>query len=121
MVTQYPHELVQYIIPESVINPATGDYYTDNTVNQVVNISSCRAEANSEGRKFSNEDGEAYIYQFTVYLPSSVADIAAGTTVQILQKKRWVEGGTVYYVNQTLFSGAVKRFSRGQLNCRLWV
>lgn len=108
MVGQYPHNLIVVDIPDSTFDEETGNYIPADPLG-VLPFSPCRAEANSEGRKFSNADGEAYIYQFTVYLPSTAGNITAGTNVKIQDDET------------EIFSGTVKRFLRGQINCRLWV
>lgn len=113
MVTsQYPHQLHydggQYA---TVQKDANGRFIqpTQATSPQVLN---CRAEV-SEGssgvRLTVGTDGQQTDFLFTVYLPSGILYIPAGTAVEIR------EGGSL------IGQGKVKRFNRGTFHNRLWI
>jgi len=105
MVKQYPHQLKVFNTPDAT-QDENGNF--SNSVPTLMQTVECRAEVNGGG-KFTTVDGEAYSFQFAVFMPLSSPDLAVGGFVQIKSGE------------SELFSGEVKRFSRGQLNCRLWV
>jgi hypothetical protein len=104
MVVQYPHTL--HAVSTSSSLDGNGDW-TENTHTTVEQP--CRAEANSKGDTVKTVDGESANYDWDVFLPSSASDVVPGTHVELRN-------------GETAFStGIVKRFVRGQFNCRLWL
>jgi hypothetical protein len=69
----------------------------------------CRFETNDRGAIVATDDGAEIVYDGIIYLPLPADQIAPGTTVQVL------DGVTV------LSNRTVKKFSRGQLNARIWL
>lgn len=69
----------------------------------------CRAELNTQAKKIVLPDGTAYEYSSLIFCALSTPDIEPGCNVLVMD-------GTV-----TRIEGIVKMFSRGQLNCRIWV
>lgn len=69
----------------------------------------CRAEINTSAKQIILQDGTSYIYSSLIYCPKEVPDLQPGTKILITD-------GTI-----TRVEGIVKSFSRGQLNCRIWV
>jgi hypothetical protein len=105
MVKQYPHRLV--------ITTATGSVQ-DGNGNWVPGSSStiektCRAEPNNKNAQVKTADGTAVIFDFTVYLPLPVDSIAVGANV------------SVYNGIELIGKNTVKRFTKGQLNARVWL
>lgn len=83
--------------------PEPGDL---KTVNQ-----ECRAEANSQDNKVSTKDGTKIDFSFMVYLPKDCVEFNYGQKVTIKDNLS----------NEVIGEADVKRFFRGQMNCRLWV
>lgn len=103
---QYPHKLV--------LN-TTASSSQDNEGNWQPGSSSsvevtCRAEPNAKGSVLKGADGVNVVYDWTVYMPLPVADIAAGTMVEIQD----INGNKIG-------EGKVARFSRGTFNARVWI
>jgi hypothetical protein len=106
MVVQYPHKLVL---------TSVGNSSQDGNGNWIAGSPSsleiiCRAEANDKGRSIQTGDGIQIIYAWLIYAPIPIADIVHGTKVVIQDENDNQIGG-----------GDVKRFSKGQLNARIWL
>lgn len=69
----------------------------------------CRAEINSQAKQIILADGTAYQYSSLIYCPLETPDLQPGTNILVTD-------GTL-----TRIEGKVMGFSRGQLNCRIWV
>jgi hypothetical protein len=108
MVRQYPHEIYEVVVATQSELDENGNFTSLGDPEQVF-VGQCRAEANSEGKRFAGPDGEAFIYQFVVYMPKPARTILPGATVKISSNGR------------NIFSGQVKRTHEGLLNFRLWV
>lgn len=70
----------------------------------------CRAEINSQAKQIVLQDGTAYTYSSLIYCPLATPDIEPGTNILVVDQD-----------NKTRIEGQVKGFSRGELNCRIWV
>lgn len=105
MIKQYPHRLVITTTTGSV-QDGNGNWEPGSTS---TTEKACRAEPNSKNAQVKTADGTAVIFDFTVYLPLPVDSIAVGTTV------------SVYSGNDLLGKNTVKRFTKGQLNARVWL
>jgi hypothetical protein len=105
MVRQYPHRLV--------ITTVSGSTQDGNGNWQAVTTSTiektCRAEPNNKNAQIKAVDGTAIVFDFTVYMPLPVDIIAVGSKVSL------------YNGDELLSTNTVKRFSKGQLNARLWL
>ena len=108
MVTQYPHTLYIVGINNSTQN-ADGDFEKPLPGPEEF-AGDCRAEANSEGRKFSGPDGITYIFQFAIYMKQPLLPLEAGMPIKVYNKAK-----------ETIFDGTIKRVHQGQLNFRIWV
>lgn len=105
MVKQYLHTLTVTATAAATKN-GSGNWVpgSETTVDYA-----CRAEP-SKGNVFvTGDDGEKIYYEWVVYLPLPVNDFVPGTSVTLKN------GASVLSSNQ------VKRFSRGQLNARIWL
>lgn len=105
MVKQYPHTLSIETVTSGG-RDAEGDFITSAPV---LTQSECRAEVNDQGRTVIADDGLRLDYSWILYLPLSVAHIPVGVMVE------------VYSGAELLLTATVKRFSRGQLNARVWL
>lgn len=107
MVTQYPHII-------SIQSKAT-DATQDGNGNWIpgsdgpTTTLSCRAESASGNGYIVGIEGQVINYSWIVYFPQSVPAIKTGSSVTVMN-------GT-----EVVCSDTVKRFSRGQLNCRAWL
>jgi hypothetical protein len=103
---QYPHQLIATTFEQ--------DAEQDDNGNWVVPDSSlltqlCRAEPNSKGSFITGVDGKQIVYAWNIYLPLPVTELKPGTKVSIEWNGNKIGQGTVI------------RFSRGQLNARIWL
>jgi hypothetical protein len=105
VVKQYPHILKLISIAESS-QDGNGNWIPGG---QTEVERSCRFETNAKGALVATDDGETVVYDGIIYLPLPADQISIGTTVQVL------DGATV------LSNRSVKKFSRGQLNARIWL
>lgn len=105
MVKQYPHRLVITTKTGST-QDGNGNWLpgTDTTIEK-----GCRAEPNGRNATVNSADGTAIVYDFNVYLPLPIDNIAVGAIAQ------------VYNGDTLLCKSTVKRFNKGQLNARLWL
>ncbi len=106
MVIQYPHILKSTSVNAGTIDD-NGDYVpgTGNTETE----QPCRAES-SDGNGYLNmPDGKRTDYSWIVYLPQDAARVLTGTKAVVMDGL------------ETILTDTVKRFSRGQLNCRIWL
>lgn len=105
MVKQYPHTLKQTVVGESV-QDGSGNWVPSA---ETITEKDCRFEPSSGDAFVKLDNGTTVMYDGIVYLPLPAADIAPGTSIEVMN------GATV------LSKGTVKRFSAGQLNARLWL
>lgn len=101
MVVQYPHTLIVTTQSSNAVQDANGNWIQGS--NAISEPLPCRAEPNGN-RSIVLPDGTQQVFAFMVYLPLNTPDIAIGSKVQL-----------------NAGSYQVKQFSRGQLNCRLWL
>lgn len=105
MVKQYPHTLTVKVAAAATKN-ASGNWVTGS---ETTADYACRAEP-SKGNVFvTGDDGEKIYCEWVVYLPLPVNDFVPGAAVALKN------GASILSSNQ------VKRFSRGQLNARIWL
>lgn len=107
MVTQYSHKLILAIAASST-QDSNGNWIAGSPSTQVE--ITCRAEPNGKGAFLKAADGTQIIFDWTVYMPLPVNDIAPGTPAEIKDAS-----------GVTIGKGIVARFSRGQLNARVWI
>lgn len=108
MVGQYPHILFALVDAPATQNPATGDWVPGSSSN--VELSECRLEPGGGGNLITLTDGSQYAFQNIVYIPLSAQSLKEGDRVRVTDDDANV-----------LCEAPVKRFSRGQLNMRLWL
>lgn len=108
MVEQYPYKLFVSEVSESTFNEETGDWIAQNAIWRDFGV--CRDEGNGSGRKVVTTDGELYVYFWTIYCPISVEEIKKGSMVRVMDKDGNIRA-----------EKRIVRFSKGQLNCRLWL
>lgn len=108
MVKQYPYKLFLSTFSGQPERDADGNYVkgTEN----FTEIGKCRDEAGSPGQFTTTADGQKVEFSWIVYAPKDSPDIPYGKTVKVED-----EAGNIRAL------GTVKRFYRGQLNCRLWL
>lgn len=105
MVKQYPHRLV-ITTKSGSTQDGNGNWVpgTDTIIEK-----GCRAEPNGRNATVKAADGTAIVFDYTVYLPLPIDTIVVGSKVD------------VYSGGELLATNTVKRFTRGQLNARLWL
>lgn len=108
MVEQYPYKLFVSEVGESEQDEQTGDWITTDAVWKDFGV--CRDEGNGAGRKVVTTDGELYVYFWTIYCPLSVEEIKKGSMVKVVD-----EDGKIRAEKR------IVKFSKGQLNCRIWL
>ncbi len=104
--SQYPHLIVLTTVSDTV-QDAQGNW-TAGTV-ETLEALRCRFEANSKGAMIPSADGTKVDFDGTVYMPLPVLDILPGTKA------------VVYNNAKVLSNNKIIRFSKGQLNARLWL
>ncbi|GAA4338486.1 hypothetical protein GCM10023149_48480 [Mucilaginibacter gynuensis] len=107
MIRKRPHTLKYVSKGDVPIQDGDGNWIPG-TAGESVELG-CRYEPNGAGRSINGTDGTVVIYNGIVYLPSRSDAIPFGITVEVF------EG------DEKIASGSVLRFSKGQMNCRLWV
>jgi len=108
MVTQYPHT-IEFIKISEGARDSEGDWKPGKTK---AKTKPCRAEpatGNTGNSYISAANGERINYNWLVYLPLPVDTIKPGVKVR-------VKNGS-----EVLLHDTIKRFSRGQLNARIWL
>lgn len=105
MVTQYPHTINVNTAGASTQN-ASGNWVTGPPT---VMMKECRAEPNSSNGKVKSADGTLIDFSWIIYLPLPVDTLAVGSKVIVTSGA------------ETLLTDTIKRFSRGQLNARIWL
>lgn len=105
MVKQYPHTL-KITTTAGSSQDGNGNWVPGSTSTVE---KPCRAEPNSRNAQVKAADGTAIVFDFTVYMPLPVDAIAVGSKVE------------VYSGDELLSTNNVKRFTKGQLNARLWL
>lgn len=108
MVTQYPYQLLVSEMPESNYDETNGDWNTEDA--NFVPYGECRDEGNGSGRKVVTTDGELYVYFWVIYCPLSVQEMKKGSLIRVVDDK-----GNIRAEKRMV------KFSRGQLNCRIWL
>ncbi|RPE05552.1 hypothetical protein EGT74_24525 [Chitinophaga lutea] len=105
VIIQYPHKLMANIVTGSIQdtngNPVPG-------ATETIELT-CRAEPNGSGRMIQLANGQNIVYNWIVYMPKGAAVLADGAKVSITQDGRQIA------------KGQVLRFSKGQLDARLWL
>ncbi len=105
MVIQYPHVLTVTVSGVATKN-VNGDW-----IKQPATTSAgmpCRAEPQNGNGLIKGADGNEVNFSWIIYLPLSTINIPQGATVEVY------EGGLLKCKE------VVQRFSRGQLNARVW-
>lgn len=77
--------------------------------NAVTTIIPCRAESASANGYITGVEGQQINYSWILYAPQTIPAVKVGANV------------TVTSAGESVCSDTVKRFSRGQLNCRVWL
>lgn len=106
MVKLYPHTLNGTITGNAVQDAETGDWIQGAQTSFSIK---CRAESEDAIGFVNEKDGVKIDYSWVVYMTRSVPAIQIGTVVTVSG-----EGGI-------FLKDTVKRFSRGQLNARVWL
>lgn len=71
----------------------------------------CRFEINQKANTIILTNGEAYNYSYIIYLDLSAPDLHYGQLIRLYNEKKNI-------ISKLLI---VQGFSRGQLDCKLWV
>lgn len=106
MVTQYPHTIT--------VKSLSGDSAQDSNGNLVPGSESSfefkgRFETNARSLFLQAADGNRIVYSGIIYAPFSTPNMAPGTSLE-------AKNGS-----DTIATGKVLQFSRGQLNVRIWI
>lgn len=110
-VKQYPYTLFVYRVHESVQDPVTGEWTTQDAGWERVGV--CREETNGAGRTTVGPDGDAIVFSAMIYTPRGVAKIEAKTQVMVSE--------TDSADGPCRIKGTVLKHDAGQLHTRLWV
>lgn len=122
MVEQYP----RYVYALSGGEAELGDDGIFRAVEPVLAlVCKGRDETNGKGTTITTADGRAIQFAATVYMPKDTKHIAEGAEIVIATKELTAQ--ELETPHDLLQTGAVTiiskcyRFSRGQLNCRMWI
>ncbi|WP_262246960.1 hypothetical protein [Parapedobacter soli] len=112
MSVQYPHKL-QYITSGDPYQDADGNWVNPSESTDWLNATSletdCRDQPNDKGVKMTVVDGEVLEFGSVVYCELDVPDLSRGDRVRI------------NHGSKVRLEGTVKRFSRDEFHCRIWV
>lgn len=109
LVKQYPHYLFVTTTGNSV-QDENGNWSDEQEASTF--ISRCRVEIDGRGNEIQTANGTFHQFTATVYLPKGDIKIDNGTTVVVAEDAD---------CKQVLIDGKALRFSKGQLNSRLWL
>lgn len=104
--TQYPHTLQIKTVPQST-KDAKGNYIPGGS--PVTTEVKCRVETRGSAGTIITADSKTVLFRCIIYMPYSVPDIQAETTVTVMDG------------NKQILKGTVLQFARGQLNARIWL
>jgi hypothetical protein len=104
MVNQYPDSIV--VTVQTATQDSNGNWVNGSSTSYTF---SCRAEANSAGRKLTGIDGVTMDFAFTCFMSPTTTVIPNGSPF------------TLTTLNNGTITGNVKRQHNGQLNSKLWV
>lgn len=107
MVKQYPYKLELLTATEAVYDEQNAQFTGGE--DEWKPYCNCRDEVGGGG-KVSTQDGEAYTFGSTVYLPKGIDGINAGDKIRVLTADGVLR-----------FEGVVARFSKDQFHSRIWV
>jgi len=107
MVIQYPHIATITIPGVEATQDANGNWIAGTEGSTFAQM--CRAESSSGNGYINGADGTKIEYSWIIYFPTGITLIKVGSKVTVIN-------GT-----EEVLTDTVKRFSRGQLNCRIWV
>lgn len=107
MVVQYPHKATFTISGSEATQDSNGDWQAGTP--DIETTVDCRAESASNNGYIASVDSVKIDYSWIVYLPLNTAMIKVGTSVSVIND------------TEEILKDTVKRFSRGQLNCRVWL
>lgn len=106
MVIRWPHRVVFTLIESIPVQDENGDWIPNNT--EATIETPCRAEPNGSGKLVITEDGSDLVYSWLVF--TKVIDrLPFGTPVK------------VYDGNELFVTGTIKKFSKDQKHCRIWL
>lgn len=107
MVRQYPYILFAETISESYQNE-DGDWVVGES--ERIEIGKCRDEVGGSGALVSSEDGQKHEYSWMIYAPKSTPKLKQGTLIEVENE----HGDIRAY-------GRIIRYSKDQLNVRIWI
>lgn len=107
MVIQYPHTITIRTKAADATQDGSGNWIPGADGSET--MLPCRAESSTGSGYISGVEGQQINYSWVVYFPSGAPLIKTGTSV------------TVMNGSEIVLTDTVKRFSRGQLNCRAWL
>lgn len=110
MVKQYPDTLLVTTSGSSVQDGEGNWTVTAGTVNTILK---CRYEPNDSNGFINTVGGSRIDFSGIAYMPKDVIRIKEGSRVSVTERR---EGQADF-----TFTDTVKRFSRGQLNTRVWL
>ncbi|OLY92505.1 hypothetical protein SAMN05444008_102375 [Cnuella takakiae] len=110
MVSQYP-DLISFTPSATATRDGQGNW-VEGVAGEAVQ-SSCRCEPASGNAQIMGVDGALISYASAVYLPQRCPELPQGASVTVTIQRDGQD--------PEIFTGTVKRFSRGQLNARAWL
>jgi hypothetical protein len=105
-VSQYPHVMTLAPLASSTMDE-NGDWQTTEAATTELN---CRYEVNTKNSFIVGADGTRIDYAGVVYIPLPVDELKNGTSLMIVNQE-----------SEIVAKGIIKKFSRGQLNARVWL
>lgn len=105
-IIQYPYRLKVLVQSEAAFDQSTAEWMQGSA--EWIEWSKCRDEI-SNATILAKEDGEYYTYSAIIYCPKSIKKIGKGAKIQ------------VWSGEEIRLEGEVKRFSKDQLNARIWL
>lgn len=105
MLIQYPHIASVFGTGQGVRNENTGDWVAGDPESALT--FKCRAEPQAGNGVIENKDGSVINFNWILYCPLDTPTLLIGTTI------------IIYGLTQG--TDMVKRFSKGQLNTRIWL
>lgn len=110
MVDQYPHSAEIVTQETDATVDADGNWIPGTT--QTISLK-CRAESATANGYLVGVDGAKIDFSWIVYFPSGIPRIKEGVRITVVNPD-------APFGPETMLTDTVKRFSRGQLNVRIW-
>lgn len=108
MVDRFPHTVSVFVSGNTPVRDSNGDWLPNQPLLSF--IVKGRAESSTGNGYITDVDGKQISYSWVIYFGNtSMSNIPTGSTIFVDTS------------SNNVLTGTVKRFSKGQLNCRAWV